>query len=108
MTLHISPSAQSDLQGIKDYITVELENPTAALNTIARIIQAIRKLPDFPDSGSPLSSVIGMPTYYRFLVSGSYLIFYRHEGDNVYIVRVLYGARDYTKILFGELREEEN
>ena len=108
MKLHISPEAQSDLQGIKEYIAVELENPTAALNTVSRITRAIRNLSDFPASGAPLSSVVDMQTNYRFLVSGSYLVFYRQEGDSVYVVRVLYGRRDYMKILFGELREDEN
>ncbi len=105
MKLHISPEAQNDLRDIREYITSELENPTAALNTVTHIVKAIRRLSDFPDSGAPLSSVVDMPNHYRFLVSGSYLIFYRHEGGSVYVVRVLYGKRDYTKILFGELQE---
>jgi plasmid stabilization system protein ParE len=108
MLLHISPEAQSDLQGIKEYIALELDNPTAATNTIARITRAIRSLGDFPDSGAPLESRINVRTDYRYLVSGNYLVFYRHEGDDVYVIRVLYGRRDYMKILFGDPHEEEN
>lgn len=40
---------------------------------------------------------------YRFLVSGNYLIFYRAYGAEVYIDRVLYGRRDYLRILFDGL-----
>ncbi|AEG59273.1 type II toxin-antitoxin system RelE/ParE family toxin [Desulforamulus ruminis] len=108
MKLHISPQAQSDLRGIKEYIAVELENPAAALNTVSKLTKAIRRLSDFPGSGAPLSSVMDVQNNYRFLVSGSYLVFYRYEGDSVYVVRVLYGRRDYIKILFGEPQADEN
>jgi len=67
----------------------------------------MRGLEDFPDSGAPLSSITVVPNDYRFLVCGSYLVFYRHEAENVYIVRVLYGRRDYMKILFGDISEDD-
>ena len=44
---------------------------------------------------------------YRFLVCGSYLIFYHIGGEAVYIDRVLYGRRDYLALLFGDKLEEE-
>ncbi len=99
--LNISPQASRDIQDIKEYISRELESPDAALNIVAKIIKAIRGLADFPDMGSPLSSVIEVRTDYRFLVCGNYLVFYRHEDGIAYVVRVLYGRRDYMKILFG-------
>ncbi|EGO62342.1 type II toxin-antitoxin system RelE/ParE family toxin [Acetonema longum] len=102
MKVHISSEAQNDLQGIKNYIAMELDNPTAALNTISKIIKVIRGLTDFPDRGAPLSAIVEMKTDYRFLVSDSYLVFYRHDSGSIYIVRILYGRRDYMKILFGE------
>ena len=105
--LHISPEAKDDLQGIKEYIKTELENSVAAVNTVSKIIKSIRGLKDFPDIGTPLSSIVDIPNNYRFLVCGSYLAFYRHEDDYVYVVRVLYGKRDYMKILFGSTVAEE-
>jgi len=107
MTLRISPEAENDLRGIREYIAVELENPTAALNTVSRITKAIRTLSDFPGRGAPLSSIVDMQTQYRFLMSGSYLVFYRQETDTVFVVRILYGRRDYMKILFGEPQAEK-
>ena len=98
--LNISPKALSDLQDIKEYIATELENPDAALKTVNKIISAIRRLANFPDIGSPLSSIIDVHTDYRFLVSGNYLVFYRRENDVAYVLRVLYGKRDYIKTLF--------
>lgn len=102
--LHISPKAHDDLLSIKKYISNEIENPDATVN---KITKAIRGLAMFPDRGAPLSSIVDLQTDYRFLVSGSYLVFYRHDGGDVYIVRVLYGRRDYVKILFGMRSEDE-
>jgi len=98
--LHISPEAQNDLKGIKDYIATQLENPTAAADTIIKITKAIRSLTDFPDMGAPLSSKIEIQTHYRFLVSGKYLIFYRYDKSAVNIIRVLHHRRDYLNVLF--------
>ena len=103
---YISPQAKSDIEEIKEYITIELDNPIAALNVVSKIMKSMKQLIEFPDMGALLSSVIEIPTNYRFLVSGNYLVFYRHERDSLYVVRVLYGRRDYISILFGELPEE--
>ena len=41
------------------------------------------------------------------LLYANYLIFYRYEDDIVFVSRILYGRRDYTHILFGDLPEDE-
>ena len=45
-------------------------------------------------------------TQFRYLVCGNYTAFYRAEPDAVYVVRILYGRRDFMRILFGEPTEE--
>lgn len=103
--LSFSPEAVSDLQQTKAYITDELCNEQAATNTIAKITGRIRELASFPEMGAPLSSIVDFETDYRFLVCGNYTAFYRFENQTVYIVRVLYGRRDFMRILFGEPNE---
>jgi len=44
---------------------------------------------------------------YRFLVTGSYLTFYRVYGSDIYVDRVLYGRRDYLRVLFDKLQDDE-
>jgi plasmid stabilization system protein ParE len=100
--LRLSLLAQEDLQAIKAYITDELQNPQAAINTVAKITKKLRNLEDFPYMGVSLSSKIDIETDYRFLVCGGYMAFYRYDGEIVHIIRILYGRRDYVKILFGE------
>lgn len=53
--------------------------------------------------GASLSTVIDIHTDYRVLVCDNYLIFYRYEDEIVYVIRVLYGGRDYMRVLFNEL-----
>jgi len=104
--IRISPTAKNDLHEIKEYITIELGSPTAAVNTAAKITKAIRNLIKFPDSGAPLSSIVDVQNNYRFFVCGSYLIFYRHENGIVSVLRVVYCRRDYMKILFRDVPEK--
>lgn len=103
--ISFSPEAVSDLQQTKAYITDEHCNEQAAVNTIAKITSRIRELAAFPEMGAPLSSIVDFETDYRFLVCGNYTAFYRFENQTVYIVRVLYGRRDFMRILFGEPNE---
>ena len=105
--LHLSEAAQDDLEEIKTYISKELENPTAALSTVCRITNSIRILRDHALAGAPLSSIANVDNDYRFLVSGNYIVFYRASGSEVYADRVLYGRRDYLRILFGDVLEGE-
>lgn len=99
--LLISPLAEEDLAEIKNYISVELNNPSAALKIMKQIMKRIRQLIEVPEIGAPLSSVVDIETDYRFLVCGKYLVFYRIEDENVFVSRVFYGKRDYLKLLFS-------
>ncbi len=42
--LRINPVAKQDLFEIKEYITKELDNPTAALNVVSNIMESYKKL----------------------------------------------------------------
>ena len=98
--IRFSPDALKDLQEIKSYISDDLQNEIAAENTVKTIMNRVKQLKDFPDMGAPLSSVAQTQSDYRCLICGSYTAFYRHEEDTVYIIRVLYGRRDYMRVLF--------
>ena len=105
--LAISPLAQADMREIGDYISRELNNPNAALRLIRSFQEAMMPLRDYPEMGSPLLVSGKQSVPYRYLVCGSYLIFYHTAGDSVHIDRVLYGRRDYMAILFSDQLEEE-
>lgn len=94
------------MDDIWNYIVSELQNPTAALRTMDRIADAIDQLEIFPFIGTPLTSIAKTDTDYRYLVSGSYMVFYRVSGKDVYVDRVLYGRRDYLNALLGDTSPE--
>lgn len=101
-SLHISPEARNDLLQIRQYIGEELANKTAADALIKKVMKRIRSLSENAMLGASLSAKVGFATHYRYLVCENYLIFYYAEAQDVYIIRVLYGRRDYIRILFGE------
>lgn len=70
------------------------------------ITKRIRQLGTFPESGAPLSSIIALEVPCRFLVCGNDTVFYKVDGDEVHIIRLLYGKRNFMRILFGKLYDE--
>ena len=105
--LHYAREALRDLDEIWDHIVYVLSNPAAAERTVSKIVDSIELLSDFADMGAPLNSVADVESDYRFLVCGNYLAFYRAVGDDVYIDRILFGRRNYMRILFGDVVEDE-
>ena len=105
--IHYSPESRRDLDDIWDYIVSELQTRSAAERVIDRIMDVVDPLKKFAEMGTPLSSIADVGTDYRFLVSGNYMVFYRVQGNDVYIDRVPYGRSDYMSSLFKDsLREE--
>lgn len=104
--IKFSDDAIKDLQQTKAYITKELCNEQAANSTISKIMKNIQILETFPESGTLLETKVKFNTNYRFLVCGNYTAFYRIENNEVYVVRILYGRRDFMRILFKS--QDEN
>ena len=104
---HYSTEARRDLDDIWDYILADLCNPDAAERIVSHIMDAVEQLAYFPSIGAPLSSIADTDADYRFLVTESYMTFYRVHGNDVYIDRILYGRRDYLRILIGDYQKSE-
>ncbi len=100
--LHISPAVQRDLMEIRERISDDLGNPIAARNMLKRITAAMRSLQDFAQIGTPLRSIADVDSDYRYLLSDSYLIFYRAVGRDVYVDRVLDGRSNYLRVLLEQ------
>jgi addiction module toxin, RelE/StbE family len=105
--VEISPIARADMREIGDYISRDLRNPDAALRLIQRFRDTIKPLSKFPEMGAPLLAAGKQSVPYRYLICGSYMIFYHISDTAVMIDRVLYGRRDYMALLFGDLLEDE-
>jgi toxin ParE1/3/4 len=84
-----APAARDDLEAIDTYLSEF--NPVAAWKVIERIRVKTRKLLDMPERGRARPELgEGM----RQLTVGNYLVFYRPNGPDIDVVRVLHGARN--------------
>lgn len=81
--------ALSDLDAIADYIA--LENPDAARALVKRVFTHIDQLQDHPKSGSKPPELRGWR--YRQIVEPPCRIFYRVDGDRVYVLYVMRAER---------------
>ena len=104
--INFTPDALEDMREIKAYITDELCSEQSAINTVEKIMKRIRQLADFPEIGAPLSSSISLEVPYCVLVCGNYTAFYKVEANEVHIIRVLYGRRNFMQILLGKSYDE--
>ncbi len=98
--IYYSPLALKDLDEIRDYITNELMSPLAAESTVNGILETTDKLNGFPEAGSRLLFDNELDSGYRFVIFKKYMAFYHIHEDSIYVDRVIYGKRDYMKILF--------
>ena len=80
--------------------------PERVVETFNKIINDYTLLETSPFMGTSLSSILPVKTDYRYFVSGKYLIFYKVDNEFVSIYRILYGRRDYMRILFSEIDSE--
>ena len=101
--LHYSLKARRDLDEIWDFYLDEYQNVNAAARIVDEITADIDQLAAFPQLGPPLSSIADVDSSYRFLVTGDYLSFYRIDGTDVRIDRILYGRRDYLSVLIEKM-----
>ena len=99
LKLRLNPLALQDLKEIKSYISIDLDNPIAVKRLIEKIIKSYELLAEQPFIGALLSNKIAVNTDYRYLVVENYIIFYKVGENFVSIYRILYGTRDYMKIL---------
>lgn len=93
------PLFEEDLNGIVDYITYRLRNPSAAENFITAVEQAILERLPFAESFEqyPSKKERQYP-YYRIQVK-NFTVFYVVIGNVMEVRRILYGKRDIAKYL---------
>lgn len=99
LKLKIFPAAQSDLEQIFRYISVELCNPSAAAGLIEDFEKALYNVCIFPTSCPLTDNEYIKDMTLRKLVVKNYIVFYRATDSEIQVVRVIYGMRDYSVIL---------
>jgi plasmid stabilization system protein ParE len=97
--LKIFPLARLDMEQIFDYIAVELCNPTAAIKQINDFEKAFDNVCTFPESCPHISNEYVKDKSLRKLIVNNYIAFYRVKENEIQVVRVLYGMRNYENLL---------
>ncbi len=92
--------ALNDLDAIADYIA--LENPAAASELVRRVFEHIEQLEAHPESGSRPAEL--KKSRYRQIVEPPCRVFYRHEGNRVFVLYVMRSERLLRK---GQLKVRE-
>ena len=98
----LHPEAAQDITDIWEYITSD--NPFAAGRVREDILQAIRNLMSFPDTGHLRPDQTGRPM--RFKRVRDYLIAYVPDQDPVWVIAVLHGRRN-PRVMAAILRGRE-
>ncbi len=97
--LKIFPLAKLDMEQIFNYIAVDLCNPTAAIRQINDFENAFENVCAFPASCPYMKNEYVKDKSLRKLVVNNYIAFYRLKNEQVQVVRVLYGMRNYETLL---------
>ena len=104
----ITDKANTDLDEIVRYISIELANPDAASGFIDHFLEMVDNVCSFPESGSLVNNVFLPDSSVRHKVIGNYVMYYLPDDDlrACIVLRVIYGGRDLEGILKQAKTEE--
>ena len=99
--IRITRAAERDLSSAADYIEHVLLRPQAANDLLDKTASKLGELASFPEKSALVDDPILKAWGIRFTIVNHYLAFYviDKEENRIYIVRFLYGKRDWTSIL---------
>lgn len=99
--LRITNDAKCDIEDIISYIANELKNPIAADNLLTEIELSFDTISYNPFAFPLCNDKRLHDGGYRKINVKNYIVFYRVDELNsiVYIMRVIYGRRNYTEII---------
>lgn len=100
-TIHITTTAERDLNYAADYIEFVLKNPKAADDLLDEAEKRINSLADLPERFQLVNDPVLASWRIRFVIVNNYLAFYTvsHERKLVTVVRFLYQKSDWNAIL---------
>lgn len=90
--------ALADLEAIADYIA--LDHPDAASRLVQQVFASVERLERYPSSGKRPAELPRSP--YREVIVGPCRVFYRVDGDSVFLLHVMRAERLLQKLLIEE------
>ena len=99
LQLRYLPLFWDDLHAAVFYISDVLDNPSAAERFVDQVEQGILAHRACPTAAPVYKSERPRRTPYYWFPVGNYMVFYVVEGNVMEVRRLLYGARDLTRIV---------
>ena len=97
--IEYSLDAKQDLIEIKQYIKYNLQEPEIAQKLILKIRKEISTLKNNPEIYTIIDDDIIKKLEIRKLIIDNYNVFYRIKNNNIQIVRIMYGRRNWINLL---------
>ena len=99
--LIVSPYAESEIEQIVTYLEFDLDNPQAAGHFLSLLTECYQRIAEMPTIYGLCKNWPAAFQSYRKAKAGNYLVFYKVDEPNerVYIAHVIYGRRDYEKLI---------
>ena len=97
--IEYSKESRQDLIDIKQYIKYNLQEPEIAKKLISKIRKEINSLKNNPEIYMIIDDDIIKKLEVRKLIVDNYIVFYRIKNDNIQIVRIMYGRRNWINLL---------
>ncbi len=97
--IEYSLDAKQDLIEIKQYIKYNLQEPEIAQKLILKIRKEISTLKNNPEIYTIIDDDIIKKLEIRKLIIDNYIVFYRIKNNNIQIVRIMYGRRNWINLL---------
>lgn len=91
--------ALSDLDDIYNYIANNLKEPQIASKLVSRLTKAIDDLSFMAESYHFYTEEPFYSQGMRYFTEGNYCIFYKVQDKTAFVVRILYGARNFIDLL---------
>ena len=98
-SLRYLPLFWDDMASAVLYLTGELKNPDAADRLIDKVEEGILKYVEHPEMAPIYRTAKEREHPYHWFAVGNYMVFYVVVGDVMEVRRLVYGARDLTKVL---------
>ena len=97
--IEYSLDAKQDLIEIKQYVKYNLQEPEIAQKLILKIRKEISTLKNNPEIYTIIDDDIIKKLEIRKLIIDNYIVFYRIKNNNIQIVRIMYGRRNWINLL---------
>ena len=98
---HFTKKAETDLDEILSYISIELSNPEAAASFLKDLLAVIASICSVPKIGRIVKNEFLPDKEIRKSLVGNYVLYYLPDTEekSIYVLRILYSRRNLDELV---------